>query len=193
MKRKPERHRSLGFPRQDEAHAPHIPTDDPSHKELPRQALTKAEKKKLRERDRNLLKDDWLAPAGSEQEKQILRKWAEQKGLSKEERAIIHEAINCRDESARRNLLFWQVAKHRVLGDFVYDRAIERHGKLNSREWLVAYFTTQGLKQGKIADLTYMSERMVDETILSLKDKIAQDLDCDTVHIAQITRWFLGV
>jgi DNA-binding NarL/FixJ family response regulator len=119
-------------------------------------------------------------------------RWAKQEGLNDVERHMIHEAIGRPDVPARRETLFWLTAKRRFMGGFSYDVAMERHKQLNSREWLVAYLTSQGEKQGRIAELTYMSERMVDETICSLKVKIAHDLDCDTVGIARITRWFIG-
>jgi len=127
-------------------------------------------------------------------EKQYLTRWAKH-GLSQNDRELIYKWMNNPDESAKRNTLFWQSAKNSVLGPVVYETAMERHRKLDDKEWLVACFTAQGMRQQEIAQLTHMGERMVDNTICSVKDKIAQELHCD-IEIddrVQIARWFFGL
>jgi len=158
-------------------------------------ALADPVRKPLNDEEKESLRKDWLAPAGSPQERRILKKWATQKDLNDNERALIHAWINKPDGFATRNEAFWGTAKKSVLGAVVYDTAMERHKKLNWNEWIVACLTTQGIKQSEIADLLDKSERTVDGIVLNVKQKIFQDLDCDldSVNSAQIARWFLGL
>jgi DNA-binding NarL/FixJ family response regulator len=81
-----------------------------------------------------------------------------------------------------------------MMGTAAYATVRERHKQLDDHEWLVAYFTVEGLGQKEIASLTHMSERTVDNIIRALKDKITQDLGCDmqSMGISQIARWFFG-
>lgn len=141
------------------------------------------------------LLNNWLAPEGSAQEKRILRKWASQKGLSEKDRALVLAWISKPDGFEKRNEGFWRAAKRSLLGDFVYETAIDRHRKLEWDEWVVACLTTQGIKQDEIAELIDKSERTVDTILSNLKQKIIQDLNCDieSVNLAQIARWFLGL
>jgi len=157
--------------------------------------LVPTTKRGRRKQARRLLEKDWLAPAGSVPEKQYLRRLAKQEELSKKDRDEIHKWLSNPNESAKRNALFWQAAKKSVLGPVVYGTAMDRHSKLNDEEWLVACFTVQGIRQKEIAELTHMGERMVDNIIRSLKDKIGQEFRCDIdiVDRVQIARWFLGL
>jgi DNA-binding CsgD family transcriptional regulator len=157
--------------------------------------LKKENKRELREETRKRHEKNWLAPAGSERERQWLRGWAKRGGLSQKYLQLIHEWLNNPDEFARRNEMFWHAAKKNMMGPVVYETAMERHQQLDATEWLVAYFTVEGVGQKQIASLTHISERTVDNIIRNLKDKITQDLGCDiqSVEIPQITRWFFGL
>ena len=128
-------------------------------------------------------------------EKQFLKRWAKQEGLSQKDRDLIYKWIDDPDEFAKRNALFWQAAKKSLLGPVVYETAIERHSKLDDKEWLVACFTAQGMRQKEIAKLTHIGVRMVDNIIRSLRDKMTQELECDIKSdgLAQITCWFFGL
>ena len=178
MEKKPARQGSRRLPSRAEPHAPLFPSDDPSPKESLRQPSAQEEKRELREEARKLHEKGWLAPVGSVQEKQFLNRSAKQEGLSQKERDLIYKWIDDPDESAKRNPLFWQSAKRSVLGPVVYETAMERHKMLNDKEWLVACFTAQGMRQKEIAELTHIGVRMVDNIIRSLKDKMTQDLEC---------------
>lgn len=72
---------------------------------------------------------------------------------------------------------------------------MKRHSMLDDKEWLVACFTAQGMLQKEIAQLMHTSERMVDNIISDLKDKITLDLGCDIERVdrAQIACWFFGL
>ena len=96
--------------------------------------MTTIEKRRLRDQKRRLLEKDWLAPAGSEQEKRILKRWAKHEGMSKQDRDMIHAAIDYRDESARRSMLFWQVVKPKLLGEYIHKTAMDRHRTLKNNE-----------------------------------------------------------
>jgi DNA-binding NarL/FixJ family response regulator len=159
-----------------------------------RQPLTRKEKGALHELTRTFHERNWLAPAGSEQERQLLRNWAKHGGLSQKDLQLIHEWLKNPDEFPSRHGEFWGTAKERMMGTAAYATVRERHKQLDDHEWLVAYFTVEGLGQKEIASLTHMSERTVDNIIRTLKDKITQDLGCDiqSVGISQIARWFFG-
>jgi hypothetical protein len=194
MGKKPARQGSQGLPSPAEPQAPLSQSDDHSVEQALRQPSPKEQKRKFREEARNLHEKDWLAPAGSAVEKQFLTRWTKH-GLSQNDRELIYKWMNSPDESAKRNALFWQSAKKSVLGPVVYETAMGRHKILDDKEWLVACFTAQGMRQKEIAELTHMSVRMVDNIIRSVKNKIAQELDCDIAidDRVQIARWFLGL
>jgi hypothetical protein len=193
MKKKPAPHKSLALPRRSERQVSPSPTDENSSKDALRQPLAKTNNKELRKEARELLAKNWLHPVGSVQEKQFLKKWAEVADVS--QRNLIYQWINNPDEFAKRNALFWQAAKKSAVGPISYETAMERHRTLDDKEWLVACFTAQGKRQKEIAKLTHIGERMVDNIILSLKDKIIQEFRCDIedVGLARIASWFFGL
>jgi hypothetical protein len=194
MGKKKARQGSQRSPSPAEPQSPLSQSDDPSVEEALRQSSPKEQKRNLREQARSLHEKDWLAPAGSVAEEQFLTRWAKH-GLSQNDRELIYKWIHSPDESAKRNTLFWQSAKNSVLGPVVYETAMERQRMLDDKEWLVACFTAQGLRQKEIAELTHIGVRMVDNIIRSLKDKITQELKCDIEPdgLIQIARWFLGM
>jgi hypothetical protein len=193
MKTKPARQRPTESSHQDETRPPHISTDDHSHKEPLGKGSEKPNLFRLRERRR--LENDWLAPAGSEMEKRFLRRWLRHDTLSEEDRRLVLSWIRNPDEFARRDMLFRITAKKSYLGKVVYDTTIERHKNLDSKEFLVACFTAWGIKQKEIAELTHMSDKSVDNTIRSIKDKIGHEYgyDIEINELAHIARWFFGV
>lgn len=207
MAKKTEVQGPPGLPRQGEREQ--VPTANPAHEESPNQASAKSSKQELREKarrrrereqkqrkeERDVRKTDWLADPGSMREKQFLLRWVKQPGLGKKSEQQIWKQISNPDKPLDRNLAFWKAAKEAVLGPVVYETAMARHKDLDDREWLVAYFTAQGVTQEKIAELTYMSPRMVDEIIRRLKDRIARELryDIESVAQVQIALWFFGL
>lgn len=153
----------------------------------PLEPLTEAQKEELR--------DNWLAPAGSVQEERFLKKWYEQKGLSEKDRALIQEWHKKPDGFAKRNEGFSRIAKKSVLGDVIYGIALERHKKLpRGREWEVACLIAEGYEGEEIAELMGKHPRTIDGIILKIKQIIVQDLNCEveSVNIAQIALWFRG-
>ena len=195
MERKPERQGPPKSPRQDKTRAPQIAAVDHSHTESSGRGLAKTKKRELRLQARRSYETDWLAPAGSEQERKFLRELVKQDGLGKEDRDLLAKWISNPNGSIDYNAPFWRVAKKLVLGPVLYERAMERHRNLRNNEWLVSYFTVQGIKQKEIAELTRMSEKTVDNIIRSLKDKISQEFQCEIeiVDRVQIARWFFGL
>jgi ATP/maltotriose-dependent transcriptional regulator MalT len=152
--------------------------------------------KPLTDEQKQDLRDNWLAPTGSVQERQFLKKWSEQKGLDEADRALIREWHKMPDGFAKRNVGFSRIAKQAVLGDVIYEIALERHKKLpRGREWEVACLTTEGYGQEEIAELMNKSPRTIDGIILKIKQIIVQDLNCEmeSVNIAQISLWFRGL
>ncbi len=109
---------------------------------------------------------------------------------------MIREWHKTPDGFAKRNEGFSRAAKKSVLGDVVWETALERHKKLpRGREWEVACLTAEGYEQGDIADLLGIGERTVDNIVLKIKQIIVQDFGCEieSVNIVQISRWFLGL
>jgi hypothetical protein len=161
-----------------------------------RQPLTREDKKGLRKEAREHHGQDWLAPFGSEQEKQLLRIWAKRGRVSQEGLKLIDAWLkNPAAVKSGRDPLFLYAAKKKFLGEVVFETAAERHKQLDDQEWLVAYFTAQGKGQKRIASLTHLSERRVDDIISGIKDRITKEFDCklESVGLPQITRWFLGL
>jgi ATP/maltotriose-dependent transcriptional regulator MalT len=157
---------------------------------------TRRRKRPLTEEQKQDLRENWLAKTGSVRERKFLINWASLEGLSEGHRAEIREWLREPDEYAKRNKGFWQAAKVTVLGPVLHQIAKERHKKLPlGHEWDVACLTAQGVKQDEIAQLMDMSPRTVDNVILKIKQIIVQDLDCEieSVNLAQISNWFLGL
>lgn len=150
-------------------------------------------KRKLPSKEREERRNNWLAPAGSLQERRMLEKLAKQQALDERFRALVHAYLAKPDGSGERNALFWQAAKKQVLGGIVYGLALERHRKLNPNEWLVACLISQGLKQEEIVPIIAMSLGTVEKAVASIKEKIMVDLDIESVSLSQIPRWFLGL
>jgi len=186
-----------------------FPPDDPSPQESLREPSAKEQKRKLREQERKfraqerdfraherkLHERDWLAPAGSVQERQFLERMATREGSGREDIKLISQWIDNPDEFAKHNALYQQTAKKHFLGPLVNETARERHRTLDNEEWLVACFTSQGMRQKRIATLIHVSDKTVDNIILSLKKKIGQKLkyDIEVNDRIQIARWFLGL
>jgi hypothetical protein len=147
-------------------------------------------------KEREDLRNNWLAPAGSLQERRFLKKLLVQPGLSNKDRILLDEWIAKPDGFEKRNVLFWHAAKSQILGSVVYDMAIERHKRLRPDEWVVACLIAEGLNQKEeIAPMIGKSPRAVEYLVADIKQEIVQDLGCDieAVTIAQIARWFLGL
>ena len=138
------------------------------------------------------IRRNWVAPAGSELEKELLERWGEQPGLSTQDRALIQEWIDKPDGFAKRNALFWEAAKRSVLGHPVYETAKARHRRLSPRAWLVAWAIAQGKTREEIKALIGKDGvRTVAYAIEEIKEQIAPDPS--SVTHAQIARWFFGL
>lgn len=146
--------------------------------------------KELRRRD----EPDWVAEPGSEHEKQLLRGWARHKPPDDPERKEILRWIE--KPSENRNELFWNSAKHSVLGRVAHDNALKRHKQLtDDRLWLVACFTARGLTQPEIAKLLGVHDRTIDIAVSALKQLISEECLCDlsSINSVRIAEWFLGL
>lgn len=162
--------------------------------------LSREDKKRLRKEARQRYGEDWLAPLGSEQEKQLLKQllriWGKGGTLSPGDHKVIDEWIKSPEGVKRgRDPLFFATAKEKYLGKIVWTTALERHKLLDDSEWLVAYFTAQGKSQKRIAALTHLSERRIDDITRNIKERISEELmwDAESVTLSQMTRWFFGL
>lgn len=192
MGENPER---KGMRNRDKAQKTSVPSDPLSEKSAELHPSAKAQKRETRRAAREQLEFDWLAPAGSESERQYMTSLLKHGDLSREDRENIFKWMNSPNGFSKRNILFWKAAKKSAIGSVAHARAMERHGKLDDAQWLVAYFTTNGLKQNQIAQRIHLGERAVDNIIQNLKEMIRQEFACefDSVELAQIARWFLGL
>jgi hypothetical protein len=158
--------------------------------------LEREDKRRLRKEARHLYAEDWLAPLGSEQERQLLRIWRKRSTLTPADHKLIDEWIKSPEGVKKgREPLFFATAKEKYLGKVVFNTALERQRQLDDTEWLVAYFTTQGKSQKRIASLTHLSDRRIDDITRNLKEKFSDEFMCDpeSVTLSQIARWFLGL
>jgi hypothetical protein len=158
--------------------------------------LGREDKKRLRKEARQRYAEDWLAPLGSEQERQLLKIWRKRGALSPADHKLIDEWITSPEGVKRgRDPLFFATAKEKYLGKIVWTTALERHEQLDDGEWLVAYFTAQGKSQKRIATLTHLSERRIDDITRNIKERISEELmwDVESVTLSQMTRWFFGL
>jgi DNA-binding NarL/FixJ family response regulator len=85
--------------------------------------------------------------------------------------------------------------KRKFLGEYIFETASARHEQLNDEEWLVAYFTAHGMKQGEIEVRMHLKRRRVSEIMRDIKDKITMEFNCElkSVRPSQITSWFFGL
>ena len=99
------------------------------------------------------------------------------------------------DDFDKRHWMWMQTAKKKLLGEYVYDMAMERHKALSTREWRVAYLISAGYTQPESAKLLDVSVPTIEATTLALKQKIKQDFACKVTAVrqVQIVRWFLGL
>lgn len=151
--------------------------------------------KRLTSEEKEKLRNNWLAPAGSAEERRFLKQWASQKEISEEDRALVYAWISKPDGFEKRNEGFWRAAKRSVLGGVVYESAMERQKKLTWDEWLIACLITQGFKQREIATMVGESLSTIEKTIASIKDKIMSDFGymVEAVKPVTVARWFLGL
>jgi ATP/maltotriose-dependent transcriptional regulator MalT len=157
-------------------------------KGLPQHRISKVEHELRRK-----LESDWLAEPGSKRERQLLRNWARHKSLDDRERQqILHWVEN---PTASRNELFWNSAKHSILGTVMYDNAMMRHKELDDRLWLVGCFIARGLTEKEIAELLSVHPTTIDNAVDALKEYIRQYYGCEIGRIksAQIAGWFFGL
>ena len=145
--------------------------------------------------EREARQRNWLAPAGSAQERRFMKQLRSAKHLTDKDRAMVNAWLQKPDGFDRRNEMWWHTAKKRLLGEFVYSIAMERHVKLSRSEWHVAYLLSAGYPQTEIATIGGTSLSTIEKTILSIREKITLEYECDIadVTIGQIVRWFLGL
>jgi hypothetical protein len=153
-------------------------------------------KVKLSGKERAELQANWLAPLGSEQERQFLERWASHMEANDNDRLLVREWIDKPDDFGKRNAMFWHSAKREILADVVYDSAMKRHKKLlKKNEWLVACLMSQGFTQPEIAELLGVTKGRIENVVAAIKEIIIEDCSYafDKVNSLQVGRWFLGV
>ena len=153
----------------------------------------------LTEKQRKELRRNWVAPAGSEEEKGFLDTLLDSGKLGKRELDYVrkwrdgdrHGAhfSGLMDVALEKNL------KQQVMGELIYERAMKRHENLHANTWFVAYFISAGKKEKEMKEMLGLG----DDGIRYHKDKIKQlilqeyNYELKSVKTEQISRWFLGL
>jgi hypothetical protein len=150
------------------------------------------------------LRFHWLAPAGSEKERAIL------KALEADKAFFDEYLARPVDESDTGQQLFWRAAKRSYMGH-AYDVAMQRHREahLTPDQFHVAVLLTRGYKNAEIATLLGYSEIWVKKRVADIKEAMSPwaksreedhitDLNDSTDAASNkvrldIARWFLGL
>jgi hypothetical protein len=160
---------------------------------------------KLNEKSRRTMRENWLAPSGSELETKMIDSLLSRKELTQHEKEMLLRYRRTRDSGEMHNAGFWETAKKLKLGGpDNHELAMSRHRKLESisgekgNTWLVAYC---------IANSGAMTRKEIGEKlgigidgVKFHKQKISGIISEEYGHqldgIADdglITRWFLGL
>jgi hypothetical protein len=151
------------------------------------------------------MRENWLAPHGSELETQMIDSLLSLKGLTQQERDILLRYRKSRDSSEMHDSGYWETTKKLKLGSPQnYELAMSRHMKLEAKSgekgntWLVAYCIANsegktlkeiGKKLGISADGVKFHKQKISEIISEEHGHQIQGMADD----ALITRWFLGM
>ena len=150
----------------------------------------------LTEKQRKEIQANWVAPAGSEEEKQFLDAILHHGNLSAEERKYVQDWRDGKGDYGMHNHVFWELGKPRALGSVAHARAMERQAKLRGNTWFVAYYISAGKAEKEIVDKLGFASR---NSLRGPKDTIANlvrqeyGYGDDPVPEEMITRWFLGM
>ena len=155
-------------------------------------------KTKLTEKARQKMRENWLAPQGSDVEKQMIESLLSYKALTQQEKTMLLAYRKSGDSSEMQRTGFWLTAKKLKLGPETCELALSRHKKLEGNTWFVAYCIANsdgktlkeiGEKLGISADGVKFHKQKVSEIISEEHGHRIQGMADD----ALITRWFLGL
>ena len=160
---------------------------------------------KLNENARRKIRENWLAPQGSEMEAKMINSLLSREDLTQEEKGMLLRYRQSHDSSEMHNAGFWETAKKLKLGGPEnYNVAMSRHEKLQSgsgdkgNTWLVAYciansgaLTGQqiGEKLGMSLDGVKWHKQKISRIISEEYSNTIQSMADD----GTITSWFLGL
>jgi hypothetical protein len=155
----------------------------------------------LTQKQREEMRENWLAPARSEEERQFLEILLEHGKLNESERKYVLQWRDGRDGRGMHWNAFLDVAtkrdmKQRVMGKPVHETAMRRHADLEPNTWFVAYFTSMGYTQKEMAKmLGFADDDGIRYHMDKLRERIKQEYGCSlkSVNTRRITRWFLGL
>src|ERR1700676_140979 len=112
---------------------------------------------------------NWLAPAGSPQERRILKQLASNRYLSAQDRKMVQAWLDKPNGFEERNNMWFRMAKKKLLGEYVYDMAIARHQSLSPTQWHVAYLISAGYTQPEMVELLKVGLRTIQYTVEDIK------------------------
>lgn len=150
------------------------------------------------EKARQKMRENWLAPQGSELEKQMIDSLLSYKALTPQDKTMLLKYRKSGDSSEMHRTGFWLTAKKLKLGPETCELALSRHKKLEGNTWLVAYCIADsegktlkeiGEKLGISADGVKFHKQKIGPIISEEHGHQIQGMADD----AQITRWFLGL
>jgi hypothetical protein len=155
-------------------------------------------KSKLTEKARQKMRENWLAPQGSDLEKQMIESLLSYKALTQQEKIMLLAYRKSGDSTEMHRTSFWLTAKKLKLGPETCELALSRHKKLEGNTWFVAYCIASsegktlseiGEKLGISVDGVKFHKRNISEIISEEYEHKLEGMATD----AQITRWFLGL
>src|SRR5438067_767497 len=88
------------------------------------------------------MRENWLAPQGSDVEKQMIESLLSYEASTQQEKTMLLEYRKSGDSSVMHRTGFWLTAKKRKLGPETCELALSRHKKLEGNTWFVAYCIT---------------------------------------------------
>jgi hypothetical protein len=150
----------------------------------------------LTEKQREEIRRNWVAPAGSEEEKKFLDAMLESGTLNEKEQKLVRHWRDGGNGYGMHNNVFWELGKERALGPVAHRRAMKRHADLPVNTWFVAYFVSQGKTQKDMEEKLGLTDDGIRYHMDKLRGLVRQEYgyeESESVNTEQIARWFLGL
>lgn len=154
-------------------------------------------KRKLTGIAQDKMRENWLAPEGSDVETQMIKSLLNYKTLTQQEKTMLLAYRKSGDSSEMHRTGFWLTAKKLKLGPETCELALSRQKKLQGNTWFVAYCITNsegktlkeiGEKLGITVDGVKFHKQKISEII---SEEYGHDRE-GMANDVQIARWFLG-
>jgi len=146
----------------------------------------------LTDGEKQQMRLNWLAPAGSEEETRVVDYVVQHHRLKAPERKLLLKWKNQNDKLGMHNHAFWAIVKKLKLSPQTYDQAMERHRMLSDNGWFVAYYIAHRKSNKEIEQALGLSRRGVDYHLREIRSLIRRNT-WQVVSRAALGRWFVGL